>query len=431
MRNTIRSAIALAVSVLIMAPVDCKAGSMTLEDALRVALENNPQIKAQDQEVSIKEMEERSQLARMLPSADVSYGYVRLNEAPSITVPLAEPLTIPMGTKDNYELSLQAKQVLFAGGALYNAYLVSKNERHASMIERERASRQLKLQVIDAYYGVIKARQMLEVAKSSMASVKSLLDMSQAFFDQGMIPKNNLLEAQVRYAETEQGLITAENAVRIAETGFNLLLARAPSDEVSIAEEIPVAKVDMTLEQAIEQAFENRQEIRVAKTQLDSAHKGVTIARSRFMPNVAATYTYTRSGEDPDVEEDSWKVGLGLSWNLFEGGAGVWGYNKASYTRAKAEYLLESLKNMVTLEVKSAYLNTLEAQARLKVAERAIDQAQENFRIEKERYSFQVSTSTDVLRAETLLAQARNNLISARADQAKAMASLLASMGTL
>lgn len=406
------------------------ADYMTLEDSLKMAIERNPQVKAQDQEVFIKEMDKKARFSQMLPSADLSYGYARLNEAPSLTLP-APIGTVPLGTKDNYELNLDAKQVLFAGGALYNSYLVAKNDQFAAEIDREQTIRQLKLLVIDAYYGVIKARQIREVAKSSVTSVKSLLDVSNAFFNQGMIPKNNLLEAQVRYAETEQNLISAENSVKIAESNFNLLLVRDLSEEIGIDLEIPLSTMDTTFEQDLQTALEKRQEIRTTKLQLDNTEKGITIARSAFMPTVAATYTYTKEGEDPDVEDDSWQAGIGLTWNLFQGGGSYYNYNKARYTSTKVGYLMESLKNQVTLEVKNSYLNVLEAQARLQVAEKAIAQAQENFRIEKDRYNLQVSTSTDVLRAEALLSQAQSNLISARADQARAMAALRASMGTL
>ncbi len=412
------------------------ADHLTLEDSIQMAIQRNPSVRAQDQEVLVKEMDQRVRFSKMLPTADLSYGYARLDETPSMTFPLDFPtgtqvFTVPMGTRDNYSMSIEAKQVLFAGGALYNSYLISKNDRYAAELDREQTVRRLKLLVIDAYYGVIKARQLREVATASVASVKSLLDVSNAFFNQGMIPKNNLLEAQVRFAETEQNLISAENAVKIAESNLNLLLVRGLTDEVIIDSEIPLAATDITFEQALQTAYENRQEIKTVQLQLDSTGKGVTIARSEFMPSVAATYTYERTGEEYDVENDGWQAGIGLSWNLFQGGGSYWNYQKAQYTSAKVGYLLENLKNSVALEVKNSYLNIEEAQARLKVAEKSITQAQENFRIEKDRYNLQVSTSTDVLRAEALLAQARNNLISSRADQARAMAALRASMGTL
>jgi outer membrane protein TolC len=150
------------------------------------------------------------------------------------------------------------------------------------------------------------------------------------------------------------------------------------------------------------------------------------------MPSVAATYGYERTGENPDTDDyNSWKAGLGLTWNLFSGGSNYWNYNKALYMNSKAGYLLESLKNVVTLEVKNSYLNIQEATARLQVAEKAIAQAEELARIQRDRYNLQVATTTDVLDAQTLLVQAKNNYLTARADHARAIAALKASMGTL
>jgi outer membrane protein len=407
------------------------ADYMTLEDAIRTAIENNPGVKAQDQDVLGKDMDKRSQFSQMLPTADLSYGYMQLQEAPSVTLP--PPIgQVTTGTKDNYELTFEAKQVLFAGGALYNSYLISKNDYFAADLERQRYIRNLKLLVIDTYYGVIKARQQREAAKSSVSSVKSHLDVANAFFNQGMIPKNDLLEAQVTYAESEELLIAADNAVKIAESNLNILLQRNLIEEVKVESEIPVTTLETSFDQSLTTAMETRQEIRTAKLQIDNSEKGITISRSAFMPNLAATYAYERTGEDTNTNDyDTWKAGIGLSWNLFAGGSSYWNYNKSKYMNLKAGYLLESLKNLVTLEVKNSYLNIEEALSRLKVAETAITQAEELARIQKDRYNLQVATTTDVLDAQTLLLRAKNNYITARADHARAMAALRASMGTL
>jgi outer membrane protein len=409
------------------------ADYMTLEDSIRIAIENNPGVKAQDQDVLGKDMDKRSQFSQMLPKVDLTYGYMQLQDVQTMTIPLPpSPITIPLSTKDNYDLTVEAKQVLFAGGALYNSYLISKNDYYAADLERQRYIRNLKLLVIDAYYGVIKARQQREAAKSNVSSVKSHLDVANAFFNQGMIPKNDLLEAQVKYAESEELLITADNAVKIAESNLNILLQRNLIEDVKIESDIPVTNLETSFDQSLTTAMETRQEIKTAKLQIDNSEKGITIARSTFMPSVAATYTYERTGEDPNTSDyDTWKAGIGLSWNLFEGGSGYWNYNKSKYMNLKAGYQMESLKNLVTLEVKNSYLNIEEAQSRLKVAETAITQAEELARIQKDRYNLQVATTTDVLDAQTLLLRAKNNYITARADHARAMAALRASMGTL
>jgi outer membrane protein TolC len=408
---------------------------MTLENSINMAIERNPAVKAQDQDVLGKEMDKRSQFAQMLPTADLSYGYMRINDVQSMTLPLPQPMqpiTVPLSLKDNYKFDIEAKQVLFAGGALYNNYLIAKNDYLASEQDRQKFIRILKLTVIDTYYGVIKARQQRELAKSNVATVKSHLDVANAFFNQGMIPKNDLLEAQVKYAQSEELLITSENAVKITEANLNILLQRNLMEEVNIDSEIPLASIDLTFDQSLATAMESRQEIKTAKLQVENSSKGINLARSAFMPNVAATYTYERTGEDPNTDDyNTWKAGLGLTWNLFSGGSSYWNYHKAQYMNSKAGYLLEGLKNQVTLEVKNSCLNIEEATARLQVAEKTIAQAEELARIQKDRYNLQVATTTDVLDAQTLLIQAKNNYLTARADHARAIAALKASMGTL
>ena len=409
------------------------ADHMTLEDSIRMAIENNPGMKAQDQDVMGSDMDKRAQFAQMLPKIDLSYGYLRYQDVQTVKLPLGPTtVSVPLTSKGNYELDVQAKQILFAGGALYNSYLIAKNDEFAAKINREAYARNLKLLVIDAYYAVIRARQQRELAKSNVSSVKSHLDVANAFFGQGMIPKNDLLEAQVQYADSEQQLITADNAVKIAESNLNLLLVRNLMEDVNIDTEIPVSPLEISFDQSLATALETRQEIRTTKLQIDNSEKGISIARSYFMPSVAATLGYENlKGTDPTLRYDTWKTGVGLNWNLFEGGEGYWNYHKAQYMNVKAGYLLESLKNQVTLEVKNSYLNIQEAQARLQVAEKAIAQAEEYVRIEKDRYNLQVATTTDVLTAQTLLVRAQDNYINARADQARAKAALRAAMGTL
>ncbi len=403
---------------------------MTLENSITMAIERNPAVKAQDQDVLGKDMDKKSQVAKMLPSVDLSYGYVRLQDAQTISLPLIG--AVPLSSTGIYSTDIKAKQVLFTGGALYNSYLIAQNDKLSAEFDREKFIRDLKLLVIDTYYGVIKARQQRELAKSNVASVKSHLDVAKAFFNQGMIPKNDLLEAQVKYAQSEELLITAENAVKIAEANLNILLQRNLMEEVNIDSEIPLTSIDLTFDQSLAAAMESRQEIRTAKLQVENSAKGINLARSAFMPSVAATYDYERQrGEDPSMTYNTWQVGIGLTWNLFSGGSSYWNYNKSQYMNSKAGFLLESLKNQVTLEVKNSCLNIEEATARLQVAEKTIAQAEELARIQKDRYNLQVATTTDVLDAQTLLIQAKNNYLTARADHARAIAALRASMGTL
>jgi outer membrane protein len=406
---------------------------LSLEDSIAMAVTNNPLIKAQDEQVRASLMEKRSSFSDMLFSVDLGYSYARLDEDPSMTLPASlGGQIIPLGTRDNYTFSVEVTQPIFAGGALYNAYRIAANNYRVANLDREQEIRDLKLRVIEAYYGIVEAREILEVARSSAASIKAHLDVANAFFNQGMIPKNDLLEAQVRYAESVQNVIIAENAVKLGESALNTLLGRSIASPVNILEEIPMQELEKSLDEAYETALEHRSEIRITRLQVENAEKGIWIARAGYLPNVAATYEYEKTGEDSDVgDDDAWAVGVGLRWNVFDGGTSHFSVARQKAVRNRLNYLLQSLKDQVLLEVKNSYLSAEEARARTEVAAKAIDQARENLRIQKDRYNLQVATTTNVLDAEALLAQARRNYISARTDYATSLATLRSAMGTL
>ena len=417
------------------------ADYLTLDEAIGIALKNNPLLKAEDENVRGRGYERNISFANMLPSVDLSYGYQRQNRTPTMPVPLTSfvggqpvltTVDVPTGFKDTYSFSLSATQPLFAGGALYNAYRISDNTYGASSLNRDQTVRDLKLGVIDGYYGLIQSRQTLDVAKSSQASIKSHLDVAGAFYGQGMIPKNDLLEAEVSYAQSQQNVIQAENATRISESNLNQLLGRDLSIPVQTDREIPMPGLETTLDDAIGTALKNRQEIRVTELQIDSAKKLVSIARAGYVPTLAASYTYTKFGEEPDIDfDESWTAGLGLSWNIFQGGATFYGVSRAIADRDRLTFFLQSQKNRVGLEVKNFYLNAQEASARVVVAGKAIAQAEENLRIQKDRFNLQVATTTDILDAQAMLTRAQMNYILARSDYARSRAALRAAMGEL
>ncbi len=417
------------------------ADYLTLEESIAIALQNNPQIKAQNENVRGRLMEKRQSLANLLPLVSLNYSYTRYNQAPFIPLP---PMAIPPSTtslfpdetqtgfRNNYAFSVQATQPLFTGGALYNAYNVAGNTYQATDLTRSQTIRDLKRLVIEGYYRLIQARQTLDVARSSMVSLKSHLDVANAFYNQGMIPKNDLLQSQVSYAQSQQYVIQADNAARIAESNLNEIMNRDLATPIATEKEIPMPPLNETVDQATETAFANRQEIRVTQLQLDSANKGITIARAGYFPSLAATAAYDKIGEQPDVDFlDSWSLGVGATWYIFQGGFTTADVSRATADRNRVLYQLQAQKNRVALEVKNDYLSVQEAKARIAVAEQAIAQAQENLRIQKDRYNLQVSTTTDVLDAESLFAQAQMNYITARSDYARFMAALRSAMGTL
>ena len=193
----------------------------------------------------------------------------------------------------------------------------------------------------------------------------------------------------------------------------------------------------MTLEQSIATALENRPEIRNQLLKVDQAKSQVKLARSDYFPVISAVGHYERVGDTPAVtgsafkDADNWYVMGQASWTFWE-----WGKTKnrvdASRNREnQSQDLLANLKDQVTLEVKNAYLLLKEAEKQLRVTRKIIEQAEENYRMNEERYKEQVSTSTDVLDALTLLTRARSDYTTALGDYNIYQARLERAMGTI
>jgi len=236
-------------------------------------------------------------------------------------------------------------------------------------------------------------------------------------------------------AQARQDLIRATNRVEIARSLFNKLLRRGLNKEVTIKDILDYHPVELTLDQCMEWAELNRPEIKGLSLNVVSAEKAVDLSKSRYYPSVNLIGNYQRKtdnillGSDPGEDIDNWAMILQAEWTFWE-----WGKTRhdVAATRArlaKVKYVLKDIKDNIQLEVKEAYLYLREAEKNIQVARKAVAQAEENFRMNEERYKQQVATSTDVLDAQTLLTQARTNHFNALSEHNIAWARLERAMG--
>ena len=117
------------------------------------------------------------------------------------------------------------------------------------------------------------------------------------------------------------------------------------------------------------------------------------------------------------------------SWNFWEWGRTKYRVGASLSREIQSADALTGFKDRIALEVKNAYLSMREAEKRISVTRTAIGQAEENFRINQERYREHIATSTDVIDAQTLLARARADYFGAISDYRIAIARLERAMG--
>jgi outer membrane protein TolC len=327
------------------------------------------------------------------------------------------------------------QQPIFTGGLNLANYRFAKLGVDLSKASVETTKRDVVLQVRVGYFNIIRAEKFVDVAKQAVKQFEAQLEVTKAFFDVGIVPKNDVLQAEVRLANAVQALISAENALATAKASFNTLLLREINTPFEVVDILAYKPFPLGFEAALEEALRQRPEIKAAQVNIDQAKENVKIAKSGFFPTISLAGNYSRvsdaAGLNGDMTTERWTIQALATLTLFDWGNTAYkvGENKVKVNQAedsKTQLILS-----ITFEVKNDYLNMLVAEKSLGVAQKAIEQAEENLRMNEERYKYQVATQTDVLDAVTLLAQARVNYYGALSDFNVAEAQLERAMGRM
>jgi len=418
------------------------AEKLTLQQSIDLAVKQSVLINSAKEGVKGAEAQKKEAFTGFLPKFSTSYSYTRFNEQPTSTVtlpslPSTSPFTMPVGTQDNYTWAFEAKQPLFAGGGIVANYQSNRLGVDIAAADETAVLQNTILDVKVAYFTILKTEKFLDVAKQSVEQLEAHRKMAQDFFNVGVIPRNDLLRAEVELANSLQNLLRAENSVEMAKAKFNTVLRRdvnIPTEVVDILQLKPLTK---SLSECQKLAMENRPEIKSYTLKVEQSQKMVNLTKSEYYPTINAVGHYERFGDTPGVsgttykDRENWYVMGVASWNFWE-----WGRtkNRVDVSRSRenqAAYALDNIKDQVTLEVKNEWLTLNERQKQVAVAQKAIEQAEENYRISRERYREQVGTSTDVLDAETLLTREKFNYFNALSDYNISIARLERAMGVM
>jgi outer membrane protein TolC len=405
----------------------------TLDESIKAALENNWSVKAKEEKVLESEYAERSAKAGFYPEFSTSYNYTRVNEVTKVK--MAGRGTLEFGDKNSFQWRGTVTQPLFTGFALTSAHELAKLGIDQSKVAVELAKLDLALQVKEAYFNILGADKAVEVAKSAVESLESHLTVAKNFYDVGMIPINDMLKAEVELANAQHSYIKAQNGAKLARLSFNVLLSTSADESFDVEDILIYTPETPDFNGCLEKALKARPEIKAIDLTGSQIDQQINLAKSKYYPEAALTYNYIKAGDTPAVsgsdfqKANSWQATLGLSWTFWD-----WAKTKSSVRQTESQKLQlektrKTLEDGITLELKSAILNLKEAEQKIPTAKKAVNQAEENLRVSEERYKAQVTTSTEVLDAQTLLSQARMNYYSALYDHNLAKAGLLRAVG--
>ena len=244
---------------------------------------------------------------------------------------------------------------------------------------------------------------------------------------------SDVLRAKVSLASAESGKVTAENRLALARRGLALAMGEGEGAEVDASGVLPTLPDEGALEDRIAAALAGRDDLRAVSLRVENAAANVGLQRSDYLPTVGLTGAWQMDGQDGAFSPDnrSWKVGVGLKWNLFDGFRREAAVAKSSAESGKAKAYYRGARDYAAFQVTRAYLAAREAGLRVEIARSATAAAEEGTRLIQARYENQLARIADLLDAQSALDAARADLVKAENDLRQSRAELLFSSGAL
>jgi outer membrane protein TolC len=410
----IAALLALCIPVFTFAQEAQHASPLTLEQAVTIALENNPDRKAALAETKAAAADMREARSFLLPHVTFSETATRGNDPVYVfgsklrqrrftTADFALNLLNTPTPLNNYSTRFGGTWNLFDSFASCRGIHRAELVKAAAAQQLERADQEIVFGVVSAYDGVRLAKKELEVAEQAMKTAQAILERSKARVESGVAVQSDLLNAQVRLAARKQELIRAQNNLSLARAELSRAMGISTDKQIEPVEAlVERALPEESLEELEKQAMEMRPDLKRIRSEEAAQEQSVAIAKASFGPRVNAFADW--EADHPTVVSggggNNWIAGIEVQVDLFQGGARRARLQRERAMQEKVAALKDAARDAIRLEVDRAYYDLDTARQQVEVAKTAIDQAQESLRITQNRYESGVSTITDLLSAE-------------------------------
>ena len=297
----------------------------------------------------------------------------------------------------------------------------------------QRRREEITYKTVAAYLDVQQTKTRLKLADESLAAAREHLRLAVARSGAGVGLRSDELRARTFVSEMEQQLISAGNSVEIARVRLAQAVGRAAGEQLDISEEFTAPPLGRNKTELLQQAFQDRRELKELQKRVEQADLGIDAARNAYWPTIQASAAYQMNDHAIPFgrENDSWVVGATARWNIFEGGRRCNETDRAvALKSSEMEYLAEQ-QQAIGLQVTETYLRREELGKRLEVARHSVLEAEEAVRLLTKRYENSLALMVELLDSQTMLNRARGDVAEIEAEYAKSWARLLFVTGSL
>ncbi|MBP1733053.1 MAG: alkaline protease secretion protein AprF [Deltaproteobacteria bacterium] len=406
------------------------AEPLSLSAGLKIVTEDNRLIKISEEEEKLSQGDTLIARSRLLPRVDAPASQTYLQYSPTVIISQGGPgVKAPTAQSDYYSYGIVMRQLLFDFLGAYSGYEASKLALEAKKMDTRRTRNLVALQFSALYFDLLESEKAITVVESEKDSLETHLRQARDLFAEGVITKNDLLQAEVKLSDARQRLLTVQNMRKVNEARVNTMLTRPLSTKVESVEVTRSVSAAAPLDSAMESAEKERPELQIAELTLKVIDRDETAKKSEFLPKFFAEGGYNYTQNRYQVYPGQWSINFVMNFNLFSGLSTTAELEKIRSQRMRVIQQKSKLGEDIRLELEKYYLDVTNAAERLSVTKSATAQAEENLRINKVKYAEGVGVATDVTDAIALLTLAKTNYYRSLYDYYRSEAGYLYAMG--
>jgi outer membrane protein len=416
---------------------------LSLEEAVRTGFEKSPILAMSELSVRAAGAEAREAQTALLSSIRMSGSYNRLSDVPEFFIDIPLPgfpengQAIFPNIVDHYGARVSLQQPLYTGSRLSGSRDAARYNALAESYGHQADKNELQYMITGAYWNLYRAREMERVVEASVGQLNAHLANVENYFEEGLVTRGEVLKVRVQVSNSGVRLLEAKNNVRIALIRLNHLIGLPLTTEVDLTSDPGFGtEREITLEEYVSAAVDENPSVRELDSRKQMSRSALSVARSGWYPHIylSGNYYYQRPHQRylplSDEFNDSWDIGIAISFDLWNWGATSHRTSRARAQLRQTEYALEKRRDEVTVEVTQHYLNVQSAAEQVDAARIAVQHAEENYRITENLFGEDMAINTDVLDANVALLQARMNYIDATVKYEMAEAGLAKAVGT-
>jgi len=429
---------------------------LTLDDAVDLALKQNPSILGQIQTLKFQKGSVYVAQSALLPHLTATASANKTDPALTprvfrstsaldlLAIRSGQPLIVnPNGTTnavavpfssltggggastalDSWQVQLTLSQLIWDGGASIAARRQARIAEDSAYYTLRDTIDQVVSTVRTQFYTILEDKALIQVQEESVNLLESQLADQKSRFEAGTVPQFNVLQAQSQLENQRPLLIQARNNYRIAQINLAKTLGIPADKQYTTEDPLPVAgqlgfsPIKFDLSSALITARANRPFLKAQRSSILAQVENITVQAAGFQPSISANVGLEQRS-NPQSNNlrntlEGWFMGLTGTWNVFDG---LSTYGKVKEARAQleqAKVTYDDSVRQVELEVSTAVSNLRQSEQTVGSAKVAVQFNQEALRLANERSAAGTGTQLDVLNAQTQLTTARSNLVQA------------------